>query len=838
MTQNTSWAIPNLIQGVSQQAAQQRRDSQCEEQFDCLNSPKDGAVSRHGFNLMKSLALDLRGAYCFEIGRSSTEHYLVTVKAGTVRAYNLASGGTDCTVTVAGTYNGYLASASKGFSKQTAGDFSFIAARAVKPAMLPTLSGTRPKEALINFKAGAYLNKYTISVLFAGTVYRYSYTTPDNSVAGNALYINTTQIAGTFYRAMSGSIATTNSYGVGAVFGGETGGGGIGTPSILQADPTTLTSLGFSLEINGSLIRLWREDGQDFTVDISDSQGGTALVALKDNIQSFAELPRGGFEGMLFRVRPKGAEAGKSDYYVEFVSKTAVSGFWRERVAPGVKYLLDPDTMPHAIVNTGLNTFEVRRLTWSSRIAGDGVDTAKDPGFVGKEIKKLLYHKGRLGVLTESTVDWSKARNPYTFFPDTAQTVLASDPIGIEISGVDSSAVLSQTSQVDDVLMLWAQQAQFRITSGQDPFRQDTVEADPSTAYEFAEDVDFARVGSSLYFVTEPDMHANVRNLQFQGGKPLGDVDVSDHVSDYIPAGSTRLSITDTGKMLTLQTAGAPSSLFVYNFLTQSNAYVQSAWHTWRLPEGEIIWHSIYRMRLYVLMYREIDGKTFLLETPLRASAVDPGLAFTLRLDLRVTEAALTGKAYSSSTDVTTMELPYRLSAGERTKFRLALRSVFGDKAPAYLLEASVGSNGTTVTVPGDVRSAEFYAGLAISSERLESEFFLRGARGEVPVDDLTVDFFKVSHANSGYYRIELDQGRGRARSVELSTRDLSSPIDLLAPPALTTGSLGATVGVSSKQCRIRIVNDSVLPSRWQSAEYIYRAVTRAAPSRIRTSQE
>ena len=35
--------VPNVIQGVSQQAAQARRPTQCKEQFDCLNHAVEGA---------------------------------------------------------------------------------------------------------------------------------------------------------------------------------------------------------------------------------------------------------------------------------------------------------------------------------------------------------------------------------------------------------------------------------------------------------------------------------------------------------------------------------------------------------------------------------------------------------------------------------------------------------------------------------------------------------------------------------------------------------------------------------------------------------------------------
>ena len=49
---NRTRSVDNLVQGVSQQDASQMRDAQCLEQFDCFNSPKDGAVSRNGFEII------------------------------------------------------------------------------------------------------------------------------------------------------------------------------------------------------------------------------------------------------------------------------------------------------------------------------------------------------------------------------------------------------------------------------------------------------------------------------------------------------------------------------------------------------------------------------------------------------------------------------------------------------------------------------------------------------------------------------------------------------------------------------------------------------------------
>lgn len=836
--------IPNLIQGVSQQASAQRRDSQCDEQFDCINSPKDGCVSRHGADLIKRhSSLDLTNGWFYELFRANDEHYLATINGGVPRVFNLQTGDL-CSVTNS-TGDSYVNAggqpARDNFCAQTVDDFTFIASRVTAPALASDVAPTRPKEAIVFFRAGAYLARYTLAIIFDGTVYRWTYTTPDNSAPANANYIRTTQLAATMYRAITGSGADIafNDYGVGSSDAGDTGGSGSGTTSAVTGAGVSISDdLGFIVAINGNLLYIARTDGQDFEVDTSDSIGDTYLTAIKDNVRSLSELPKNGFEGFAVQVRSTGGsdigEDSGGDFWVHYVRKTASSGYWQERPAPGVLTTLSPSTMPHALVNTGPNAFDLRALTWSNRIAGDGVFTARNPGFVGKTIRDLFYHKRRLGILTEATADWSKARNPFTFFPDTVQTVLADAPIGDELAAAETIALLRRALQTDEGLFLWAQRAQFRVHSGQDPFRQDTIQADPAMAYEFAEASNFPKVGTSVYFATEPENYASVRNLQFQNGRAVGDIDITDHVSEYIPAGVRRMGITDTGKLLMVQTDGSLNRLYVYNFLTQDRQIVQSAWNTWRLPEGRILWSSIYRMAVYVGLQRA-DG-FYLLRIPLRSSDVDPGGEYRTRLDLRVSEAVCT-VSYNSDADTSTVTLPYSLYSSEVSKVVIAMRAESADYARGRVFER-VSASGNTVVVKGNLTGCQFYAGLAVSSERKDSEFFLRGPNGVVPTDTLMVREYVVNYDRSGYFRVEVGQSAGRSKTYELKPGKMGQSNLLLSnPPPLMSGALTAAVDQASSEVSIRLVNDSILPSRWQTAEYRYEATLRAKPSRVRNAE-
>lgn len=838
--------IPSLVQGVSQQSAEQRRDSQCEEQFDCFNSVKDGVVARNGADLEAFLVgLDLTTAYTFELFRGIEEHYLVCIirpsagVAASIRVFDYETG-IECTVTPIGTGLLYLNNdpvlypPRDSFTVQTVDDYSFVANNVVQVGMKGTLSSIRQKEAIVFFKAGGYSLVYKITLVIAGTSYNWTYKTPDNSAPINAEYITTNNLASTFYLAMTGvSPPTSSLLGTAGVGTGDGGGSGSGVTSVVTkpGGSPTLASLGFGIEINGNLLRIYREDGVDFLIDTSDGAGDSHIAALKDNVKSFSELPQSGFPGVLLQVRGV-ANSARTDYFVEYVGGVAASGYWRERIGPGVPIDLDDTAMPNALINTGPNTFTFGPVPWSSRLCGDGVNTAKNPGFIGKRITEVFYHKGRLGILTEATADWSKALSPFTHFPDTVQSVLDDAPVGITLAAGNTTALLKKTLAVDEGLFLWAQKAQFRVNSGSDPFKQSTVDAPEAGAYEFAEKCNFGKVGSSVYLATEPDDYVTIRSLQFANGKLAGDIDVTAHVSDYIPAGARRLSVSDTGQILYVQTDGAPSHLFLYNYVVQDRQVVQSAWNTWRFPEGTIVRSSVYRDKLYVLLQRETG--VAILKLPLSHRKVDPGGAYQTRLDMRVTESQCV-VTYNAVDNQTVIQPPYPVSVPEGDTFRVVLRSTFGSARRGKMYPVIGVIAPGQVVVEGDLTGAEFYAGFRIDSRREESTFHLRGPEGVVTVDELTIREFRVNHSKSGYYRIEVFQGADRTKVEELHPRipGISTPAVGVDPP-LDTGSLTAGVDMQNIETRIVLVNDTPFPSRWQTSAYTYEATLRSKISKVK----
>jgi hypothetical protein len=780
--------VADLIQGVSQQAAQQRRDAQCEEQFDCINSVSDGAAARPPFEVIKVWpGRDWTGAFLRETSHDD-ENYVV----GSVGAEPVAinqDDGTDATIT-GGNSDGYLDAATgisprDQFRTQAVEDTSILASRTVAPAMAASpVAASRPPEALIFVRAADFSTKFTVTIGGAHPLTA-TYTTGD-AAGDSAATAKTDNIATQLFTAIDGVS-------------------------------------GFSAEQDGSVIRVYRADNADFTISSSDGGGDNFLLVFKDDAASFEKLPAKAFVGMILKVRgDKRSQA--DDYYVQFKG-VASNGYWEEVPEPGIATTLNAATMPHLLVNTGLNTFSYGQASWSTRIAGDA-DTAKDPSYIGKKLREVFYHENRLGLMYNGGAVWSKARFPYTYFPDTVQTVLADAPVDVTLVAGQTSrgaSAMDFAVQIDEALYLWATKAQFRIDSGQDPFKQDTVSAKVSTFYEYARECDPWAVGQYLYFGTNVGDYATLRSVQFSNGRPAGSTDVTAHVPKYISSGVRWIVGSDTLRCLFVGSDGDMGSLYLYDWLIQQGEYYQSAWNTWRIPGGSVLWAGITGNLLRILQQRP-EGLA-LLKADLTPRTVDDveGAGYLTRLDLRVKESQVSSLAYDAGTDTTSFVMPYK--PGTSPDFLVVVRA---DKAGGYTRGRAFAVTGIadfTVTVKGDLTGYSFYAGHRITAKRKESRFYVRNDKGVLPTDRLTVNSFTLEFADTGYTRIEVATPNKETMSYVYEGRTIGLPTSVMGAPVIGTDSLTAPVQELAGNVEITLVNDSFLPSYWQAASYDYTAI-------------
>jgi hypothetical protein len=773
----------NLVQGVSQQAAQQRRDAQCEEQFDCINSVLEGCVARpHGQFIKRYPGEDWSQAFFNETFHGD-ENYLTGIKAdGSPFAIDLIDG-TVCTMTSTAPNNNYqnigvLAKKDR-LRAQVVDDFTFITNREAVAAMTGTTSAAKVNEALVFVRATAFGTTYSVTVSGPGGTQTGSYTTSATVVAPTATIADAIQ---------------SQIHGV----------------------------TGYTVNRSGSTLWITRADGQDFTVSTSDGNGDDYMRAYDGEVSAIEKLPARAFDGIIMKVVGDKKSGADGDFWVKFVGSPS-TGNWQETVAPSTKTTLDAATMPHVLVCTAYRTFQFRRPTWSTRVVGDGVKNAKDPSFIGKTIRDLTYYNRRLGCMWAGGTVFSKTDNAFTFFPDTVQTVLATAPVDTKVAGGSRKGppILDFVLQANETLYLWSQKEQFRIDSGNEPFKEDTVEEKASMAYEYSPLAKPIPVGSMLFMSTDVGQFATLKAIQFASQKLAGDTDVLAHAPKYIKGGVRILTSNDALRTIFVQTDGDKQSLFLFNWTYSSDqGFIQSAINKWRIPGGDILWCSQNGNLLRVLQQRP-EGPV-LMSFNLSPQAVDDvtGALYLTRLDLRVTQAQVTGLAYNSTTKQTSFTLPYT-PTGPDLRVVLADDNALYTRGREYNVVSVVGA---VVTVSGDLTGSSFYAGQRITAERLESEFFIRSDNGAEPIDEITINRFKVNMAATAYTRIEVTN-RGETVTQSFEGRVLGSPSAVTGTPAPQNVDLDIGVESKSTDVKIRLVNDHFLPSAWQNVAYDFDAV-------------
>lgn len=818
--------VPNMVQGVSQQSPQARRDTQCEAQFDMLNQAVEGATARPGFELVKKLDNgDNQGAFFYDIIRDEDERYTVIIKNGTLRVINFLTGA-ECTVTHVENVSAYLRALStipgapagaldKDYWCATTGeDDTFIACKLIKPQMGAVRSPTRPKEALFWFRAGGYKLTYQISIKrHTGVWYNWAYTTPDNSTPGNAQYIATDQICYALYNAM-------------------------------VTDPTNpITSLGFSIARKGNLIRLWRTDGLDFDIETSDGQNNVQLSGLKGRVGGLEDIPRNGFDGMSFRVA--GAEdAEADDWYASFDSlagagDSTTQGAWIETVKPDTVVNLAYNTMPLYLFNTGVNSFELSFGSWGDRLSGDGVESAKDPSFVGKYIEDIGYDQRRLSIMTKGSNVWGRTNNAMVFFPDTARAGLATAPIDTIPRVTQGIAILHKLVQTNGFSYLWAEGIQLSVThNANSSFSNASIEVNPSSAYEWNIGIRPLAIGRGLMFATALGDFTGITEVEFQQGQAVADEDLTEHVPEYIPADLLEITASYAAKKLVAVAGSTPNRLYMYEWRLTSEGRVQSAWNMWRLPKGCTILHVLFDKTNLIALVKKAGEGTFLLRLSVAPRRKDPGGKYLTRMDFRVVDTQCP-RTYDATTGLSTVTLPYNtadqmdypLREGQRN-ILLVIRADSGDfRRGQELVPIAVAytNTSTIITVAGDLRVAPFFAGYRIRAHRRESPFYRRSDAGYVYTQSLTVMRAVLQYAYTGYTRYELYNSKtGQLRRVEeFEGRVLGDTNNVTDQVILASGDMDCGVGEDNEEAVVDWINDSFLPSSWGGITWYYNPAQR-----------
>ena len=559
-----SSSIPNLANGVSQQAPSVRLDSQAEEQVNAFSSIISGLRKRPPTQHLATLVTNAVASgnyFIHTINRDVSERYIVIADNSALRVFGFD--GTEYTVAVPQGYS-YLSTGSPltDFKSVTIADYTFILNKSVSTVVTASSSTPTHPEAIVHCKQGNYATDYKI---FIDDVQKATYTTSASDKAD----LKTNNIA-----------------------------------NQLATQLVANCGSGYTITWDGSAIRIQRTDGSDFTLRTEDSYGNQALIGAKGSIQRFSDLPRRAFNGVKMKVVGEG-NSEADNYYVEYEAGDGAQGVWKETIAEGHDSTLSNTSMPWRLTRQANGTFIFEPNSWTSRSVGDDI-SSPDPSFVGKKLNDIFFHRNRLGVIADENVIFSRSGSYFDFYPETVTTVLATDPIDVAVSHTKVS-ILRHAIPFNETLLLFSDQTQFMLSAG-DSLTPATVSINQTTEYESSLRAEPVGAGEYVYFATNREGFTGVREFFVQADTSSNSaIDTTLNVPRYIKGKATSLVSNTNEDMLFVLTDGvhAKPSCYVYKYLKRDNQALQMSWSRWEFPHATRILNlSVIESTAYWLIQR------------------------------------------------------------------------------------------------------------------------------------------------------------------------------------------------------------------------------------------
>jgi len=791
-----SSSIPNLINGVSQQPPSLRRASQAEAQENAYSSTVEGLVKRDPTEHVADLIGDnLDDVFIHTINRDTFEQYIVLIYPdpsdgqGRIRVFDL--NGNEKTVN----YEANVAyldpvnlSYRTGLKALTVADYTFIVNQNVITEMADDKVSTRKPEALLSIDAGNYGTNFNVYI--NGSLAA-NYETPDGSSAPHINAIRTDAIA-------EGLINGT-------------------TPSDATSSTNLNSSVGseYDIEQIGSTIHISRKDGNDFGIRITDSQGDTTSTAIKDNVQRFGDLPVRAVQD--FTVQITGVDTDEfNGYYVRYDQEsTGTEGVWRETVAPGIKYKIRNETMPHTLVRESDGSFTFKVADWGQRVVGNEA-SAPEPSFINDTINQVFFHRNRLGILSDDNVVFSRSSEFFQFFVETVTTLLDSDPIDIA-AATTQVAKLKEAVPWDERLLVFSDQAQF-VLDGNPILTPSTVSMNLATEFSASSRASPVVSGRNVYFGVERGPHGAL--MEYYRDNSVGVLDgqeVTSHVPKYL-SGEIHTMVSQPNEDL-IVVAGdrEPSAIYPYKFMWQGDQKIQSAWSRWTFNSDAVLGMDFIRSDLYLVINRK--GALSLEKIRLNKAVSDPNQPFVAHLDRRVDES-LCNVSYDSASRETTIQLPYQVEVDR--KFVILERGTDADSSTpgsAFTVLRRPASN--IMVVRG--RAESFYAGEPyLMRYQFSTPYIQEGQQGTqaVTTGRLNIRFWTIQYAQTGYFEIHVTPDYGETSVYTYNGRTIDQEDNRIGSVAISQGNFKAPIMAKNDEVTIEVKTDSFLPARFQSAEW------------------
>ena len=758
-----SSALPNMINGVSQQPAPIRLETSCQEMINAFPSVVTGLQKRPNTSYISALSTSVTipdDAAIHLVQRDATEKYFIVCVNGDLEVYDLD--GNKKTVSFP---NGksYLSTTkpSEELRFLSVADQTWIVNTSVATAAAATTeSRTDPKTQATIYIFQAIANK-TYAVYINGTL-RATTTTNTNTSAATALE---------------------------------------GTDEIATALKDALVTAGYTATTENSAVCISGLSTSD-KVEVTEGYGGRSMRVFKDEIQEFSKLPPQDVDNRLVKVKGDVEEAG-DDYWVYYLDNV-----WTETFGYNAGRELTASTMPHTLVRNANGTFTFDRDSWSTRIAGDD-NTNSDPSFVGMKINDIFLHKGRMGFLSGENVIFSENQEFENFYRTTTVQLLDTERIDVA-STTNRVSTLYHAIPYNRTLMLFSDKAQFEVTEGES-LSPKTVGLEIATSFDASIKAKPTSVGPNVYFAVDGTTHANLRELFITDQSDNKDSsEITVQIPRYIPANIVKMASSTTDDIMAVLSSGDRDALYIYKWYMSGDEKLQSSWGKWEFPTGYTLLTMEFLEQDLFIVYKSNSGVHIDKLTLSEGEGVD-GTPDDILLDRRVTQAECT-ESYNSTTDQTTITVPYTESA----TWELV--------ESAGTIPTIVSQTTTQIVVTGDYTSKSFHIGLPYTFEyRYSTQFLREGERGsQVPIQDgrLQLRYMSLLYLNTSQFEVSVAPTNKPVKTYTFTGRVLGASGNIIGQTGYDTGEFRFPVFSKNDEVEIAIKNATPFNSSFSSTEW------------------
>jgi len=242
--------------------------------------------------------------------------------------------------------------------------------------------------------------------------------------------------------------------------------------------------------------------------------------------------------------------------------------------------------MPVKLVRQSDGTFKLSQIAWDAREVGDDI-TAPEPSFVtgtdgDRKINNMMFFRNRLVFFSDENVIMSRPGDFYNFWPKSAITYSAEDPIDLSASS-DLPAIIYDGIQVNSGLILFSENQQFMLSTESEVLSPISAKINSLTTYNFNSKSNPFSLGATIGFLDNAGKYSRFFEMVnvLREGEPTV-LEQSKIVSQYLPKEVDIIANSRENSAIFFAVKGQ-TKLYGYRYHTAASKRILQSWFEWEL---------------------------------------------------------------------------------------------------------------------------------------------------------------------------------------------------------------------------------------------------------------